>query len=83
MGEEAPDLVISDYRLGAGETGYDVIDALRQRFAAQLPALIITGDTDPALIRSMAEHGIEIQYKPLNPADLLAFVGQVPTRRLP
>ena len=83
LGEEAPDLVISDYRLGAGETGYDVIDALRQRFAAQLPALIITGDTDPALIRSMAEHGIEIQYKPLNPADLLAFVGQVPTRRLP
>jgi PAS domain S-box-containing protein len=83
LGDEAPDLVISDYRLGAGETGYDVIDALRQRFAAQLPALIITGDTDPALIRSMAEHGIEVQYKPLNPADLLAFVGQVPARSLP
>lgn len=83
LGDDAPELVISDYRLGAGETGYDVIDALRQRFGAQLPALIITGDTDPVLIRSMAEHGIEIQYKPLNPADLLAFVSQVPTRSRP
>ncbi|MEY4266275.1 MAG: hypothetical protein RIS90_810, partial [Pseudomonadota bacterium] len=78
LGDHRPDLVISDYRLGAGQTGFDVIDRVRQVYGQDVPALIITGDTDPELIRSMAEHGIEIQFKPLNPADLLAFVDQVP-----
>ena len=83
LSDQAPDLVISDYRLGAGQTGFDVIDRVRQLFGQHVPALIITGDTEPEMIRSMAEHGIEIQYKPLNPADLLYFVAQVPHRSLP
>lgn len=83
LGDQTPDLVISDYRLGAGQTGFDVIDRVRQVFGQDVPALIITGDTDPELIRSMTEHGIEIQFKPLNPADLLAFVAQVPKRSSP
>ena len=83
LGDQAPDLVISDYRLGAGQTGFDVIDRVRQEFGQHVPALIITGDTDPEMIRSMVEQGIDIEYKPLNPADLLAFVAQVPKRSLP
>ena len=82
LGDEAPDLIISDYRLGAGGNGFEVVDRVRERFGARVPALIITGDTDPELIRSMAEHGIEIQYKPLNPTDLLAFIAQVPVGSL-
>ncbi len=81
LGSQAPDLVITDYRLAAGSTGFEVVDQLRQRFDAALPALLITGDTDPALIRSMSQRGITIQYKPLKPDELLQFVSQVAQRR--
>jgi CheY-like chemotaxis protein len=83
LGDQAPDLVISDFRLGAGETGFDVIERVRERFRIDVPAVIITGDTDPVMIRSMAAHDIEVQFKPLKPADLLALVGRVPARSLP
>ena len=61
----APDIVISDYRLEPPENGFDAIEALKNIFGANLPAMIITGDTDPALIRSMAGRGIAVHYKPL------------------
>ncbi|RFO94818.1 hypothetical protein DIC66_21640 [Rhodoferax lacus] len=67
-----PDIIIADYRLSAQITGYDVIEAARSRFGDTLPALIITGDTDPSLIRKMSQRGIAIQYKPLQLDALLA-----------
>lgn len=65
LGEWAPDIVISDHRLNGPETGMQVIDAARNTFGAHLPAIILTGDTDPALIRSMAARGIAVHSKPL------------------
>lgn len=72
-----PDVIISDYRLALGETGFDVIAAARSVFGADLPAIIVTGDTDPALIRSMRGPGIEVLYKPLNMEILLASIVQL------
>ena len=60
-----PDILVSDYRLADTETGYDVIETSRQIFGENLPALLITGDTNPALIRSMTGRGIRVLYKPL------------------
>ncbi len=66
LAENAPDVVITDYRLAHGATGYDVIAAAREKFGQNLPALIITGDTDPQLMRSMAAQGIAVEHKPLD-----------------
>lgn len=68
----SPDVVISDFRLTGGETGFDVITALRTRFGADLPAVLITGDTAPALLRSMADHHIHVLHKPIELAALQA-----------
>jgi CheY-like chemotaxis protein len=65
LGDIAPDLIISDYRLTNGQYGYGVIDAIKEKFGATLPSIIMTGDTDPVLMRSMAARGIPILYKPL------------------
>ncbi|HJV27327.1 MAG TPA: ATP-binding protein [Aromatoleum sp.] len=62
----APDIVISDYRLVGRETGFDVIASLRRAFGDDLPALLITGDTDPSVIRRMAAQRIRVQHKPLD-----------------
>lgn len=76
----APDLVIADFRLGDGETGYEVIAATRDLFGHEVPAIVITGDTDPALIRSMSDRGIAVHYKPLQTEALLAFISAAAKR---
>lgn len=71
---DAPNLILSDYRLAAGENGFEVIAAARAKFGADLPAIIMTGDTDPSMIRSMGGHGITILYKPVQFDTLQAVV---------
>jgi PAS domain S-box-containing protein len=80
---DAPDVVISDYRLGAGLTGYNVISLARATFGNHLPVLIITGDTHPGLIRSMADRGIAVMHKPLQLDELQRFVAKATQRIFP
>ena len=80
--QQAPDLVISDYRLPAGETGFDVIAEVRNLFANDLPAILITGDTDPAVVRSMADQGIALLYKPLDMETLQLAITDIVARRV-
>ena len=56
---------------------------MRKKFGKDdLPAIMVTGDTDPALIRSMADQGIAVHYKPLQLDTLQAFVKEAVERRL-
>ncbi len=77
----SPDVVISDYRLARGKTGFDVIKAMRMRFGPELPAILITGDTAPTLMRSMTDRGITVFHKPIEldalQACLEVLTGQV------
>ena len=46
---ERPALIISDYRLREHETGIHVIERLREEYSdPPIPALLVSGDTDPA-----------------------------------
>jgi PAS domain S-box-containing protein len=81
LGRKAPDVVVSDYRLPGGQTGFDVVAAARQAFGADLPALIVTGDTDPAVMRSMADRGIVVQHKPLQLEQLKTCLATLTTPR--
>jgi PAS domain S-box-containing protein len=74
LGTAPPDILVCDYRLGGGETGYEVIASTRTAFGDDLPAIIITGDTDPELMRSMAGKGIDMEYKPLSFGNLQAHI---------
>ena len=46
---EAPDLLITDYHLGNGELGTQVITAVRAAVKTQLRAVLVTGDTSTAV----------------------------------
>ena len=81
LGVEPPDVVISDYRLADGKTGFDVIAATREMFGEKLPALLITGDTDPKLMRSMADRGVMVQHKPLEIEALQECITEITNRR--
>lgn len=73
-GAVRPDLVISDYRLPAGETGIQVIQAIRVMLGSALPSILLTGDTSPQQVREAQESGCEVLYKPASGDELLMLI---------
>jgi CheY-like chemotaxis protein len=71
-----PDLIISDYRLGA-EDGIQVIERLREEFNTQIPALLITGDTSTELVALFRSSGFLALYKPISGEQLVRGAAQV------
>jgi CheY-like chemotaxis protein len=67
---QAPDILISDYRLRHQRTGAQAIAEVRTALGKQLPALIITGDTAPERLREAMGSGIPLLHKPLAPSEL-------------
>jgi CheY-like chemotaxis protein len=72
----APDMIIADHQLARNETGLGVIQSLRAAFGAKVPALILTGNTDPRFILAMGEAGVPVQHKPVDLDDLLARIAE-------
>lgn len=75
--EHNPELVIADFRLAGGTTGIDVIRAVRKSCGRDLPAVVLTGDTDPATIRRIVDEGLHLLHKPLRLDALKGFLKQV------
>ena len=68
-----PDLIITDIHLG-DSNGLDVIDSVRT-FHADIPAVVITGHTDPAtLTQASRRQPAEVMAKPLDIHRLRATV---------
>jgi len=76
-----PDLIVSDYRLKGGENGIEVVARLREEFNAQVPALLITGDTGMEQLREAEESGLHVLHKPLNPSRLRALIANLRRER--
>jgi PAS domain S-box-containing protein len=68
--QQAPDFVISDYRLREQRTGIEAIAALRALLGDALPALLVTGDTAPERLRQAQASGIPLLNKPVSPGQL-------------
>ncbi len=66
----APDIIISDYRLRDGHTGAQAINRLRQELGTQIPALLITGDTAPERLREALASDLPLLHKPVSPQHL-------------
>jgi signal transduction histidine kinase/CheY-like chemotaxis protein len=74
---QAPEVLLSDFRL-SGETGLDVVRALRQAFPDQpMAAVLITADTADDTVRAIREQGLHLLHKPLRPARLRALLTQL------
>lgn len=73
QGSEAPNLIISDYRLADGLGGIEAIAALRQHFGMTIPAFLVTGDTSPDRLRDVTVSGFRLLHKPVSPMALRAL----------
>jgi CheY-like chemotaxis protein len=67
----APDVILADYRLRAGETGIDAIRCLWDRLGYVTPGILLTGDTSPERLREAAATGFDLVHKPIPPDELL------------
>jgi len=65
-----PDVVISDLRLADNVDGTNVIDAIRDEYNEDFPAILITGDTAPERIVKANQARVTIMYKPIESSDL-------------
>jgi CheY-like chemotaxis protein len=73
----APDAVLCDYRLRSGESGIEVIRAIREEFNMEIPAALITGDTDPDRLKEARASGLPLLHKPVTPSRLRALLAQM------
>ena len=62
---ERPQLLISDLRLRDQANGLVVVKAVRARCGESLPAIIITGDTGPEVLRETDRTGLPVLHKPV------------------
>lgn len=76
-----PDLIVADYRLRDGLSGMQAIERLRREAGADVPALVITGDTAPERLREAQASGHTLMHKPIQPAKLRAYMRRLRRRR--
>jgi CheY-like chemotaxis protein/anti-sigma regulatory factor (Ser/Thr protein kinase) len=75
--DRQPDLIISDYHLAHGKSGFELIDRLRHACGRPIPAFLISGDTAPERLREARANGYYLLHKPVSPMRLRSVVSQL------
>lgn len=63
--EGRPDVILSDLRLGAGVTGFDVVEQVRTAVGAEVPAIILTGETGKDELAEGLRRNLTFLHKPI------------------
>jgi len=76
LGDDRPDLIISDYHLSGGITGIEAIERLRGSFRSHIPAFLVSGDINPERLSEARASGYHLAHKPVDPMMLRAMLNQ-------
>jgi PAS domain S-box-containing protein len=71
---EGLDLLVTDYHLGEGETGIQVIAAVRDALKAPVKSVLITGDTSSAIKDLPRDPFFRVASKPIKAEELLTLL---------
>jgi CheY-like chemotaxis protein len=69
--------LVTDYHLSEGETGTQVIAALRTMLGRPLKAILVTGDTSSAVKELPCDPSLRIVSKPVNADELLGILREL------
>lgn len=64
------DAMLVDFRLAGELDGIGATHRLRAQAGRMLPVILITGDTDPVLVRAAYDSGLVVMFKPVQPEQL-------------
>lgn len=76
------DAIITDYNLGRGMTGAQMVKEIERRAGRQFPALILTGETGKESLAKIRASGIDVAHKPISPNDLQRRLSELLCERL-
>ena len=76
----APDLLLLDYQLDDGRTGFDALKSLEEFWGERPLTIMITASASGAPATEAAETGIPILAKPIEPGELRALINQLRRR---
>jgi len=65
------DVVVSDFHLGPGKNGLELLEEMRQIAGRDLPAVILSGDTSPVLARIGTVSRVTLLRKPVDARQLI------------
>lgn len=65
------DAIVTDYRLPGARNGVDCIVELRRHLEDQVPAVIVTGESDLSVIRKSMPDDTVLLQKPFDPIELV------------
>jgi two-component system, sensor histidine kinase len=68
------DLLVTDYHLSDGETGTEVIAAVRKRLGVGIKAVLMTGDTSSAMRELSLDTHLRMASKPIKAEELLMLL---------
>jgi signal transduction histidine kinase len=66
--------IVADFGLAGGRTGLEAIDEIRAAAGREVPALIVTGETEPTARAAILARGLPVLQKPVAPARLRAWL---------
>jgi PAS domain S-box-containing protein len=69
-----PDVIVTDFNLGRGMTGLEVIRQIRSELKLEIPALIVSGDSSSAGRAAIEASGFMFIAKPVKAVDLVAAI---------
>ena len=72
-----PDFLICDYNLRGSANGVETVNVLRGALAWNVPAIVMTGDTQSKVVDSIAAPGISVLIKPFLADDLLQHISRL------
>ncbi|MCR6632006.1 MAG: ATP-binding protein [Magnetospirillum sp.] len=68
--DAAPHLIVADYRLRDGRIGTEVIRSIRAACGAEIPSIVLTGETGHECVSEAESVGALVLHKPVTPHDL-------------
>jgi PAS domain S-box-containing protein len=77
--DESPALIVSDFHLLDGSTGIEAVSDIRDHYALDIPAFIVTGDTSKIVKEAQTVDNCTLLNKPVNTGRLLS-AARVATR---
>lgn len=75
--DELPDVIVTDYNLQESRTGLDVISYMRKKAEKEIPALVVTGESEVGIFSSIESAGVSYIKKPVKPARLRAILSHM------
>lgn len=69
-----PELILSDLRLRAGLTGFEVVEKVREHLGRAIPAIILTGETGKAELAEGQRRHLTFLHKPIQAEPLKAAI---------